>query len=385
MAQDDDPRTSPRTAGRARRTRRTAVAGIALVPLLAVGGCTGGGGASAPAAVSGPAGQEAGTATASSQETAASAGSQAETLEDSYQRVIRQVLPSVVEIRTGSGLGSGVVLDDAGNIVTNAHVVGTATSFQVQFANSPTSYPATLVGTYPANDLAVVRVQGAPDLQPATFGDSDEVEVGSLVLAMGNPLGLSSSVTNGIVSATGRTVSEPPSEAAPGGATLPGTIQTSASINPGNSGGALVDLDGEVIGIPTLAAISPEQGGAAPGIGFAIPSNTAEDIAGQLIRDGRVTDSNRAALGVSVTTLADRSGQPAGVGVVSVEPGGAAETAGMRAGDVITAVDEQPVRSAAELSAVLAGLSVGDAVQVTARRGGDEQVFQVVLGELAVG
>nr|WP_276612018.1 trypsin-like peptidase domain-containing protein [Kineococcus vitellinus] len=294
-------------------------------------------------------------------------------------------MPSVVEIRTGGGLGSGVVLDDAGNIVTNAHVVGTATSFQVQFANSPTSYPATLVGTYPANDLAVVRVQGAPDLQPATFGDSDEVEVGSLVLAMGNPLGLSSSVTNGIVSATGRTVSEPASEAAPGGATLPGTIQTSASINPGNSGGALVDLDGEVIGIPTLAAISPEQGGAAPGIGFAIPSNTAEDIAGQLIRDGRVTDSNRAALGVSVTTVADRSGQPAGVGVVSVEAGGAAEAAGMRAGDVVTAVGDQPVRSAAELSAVLAGLSVGEAVQVTATRDGDEQVFEVVLGELAVG
>ena len=385
MAQDDDPRTSPRTAGRARRTRRAAVAGSALVPLLVVGGCTGGGEAAAPAAISGSGAQEAGTATASPQETAATGGSQAEALEDSYQRVIRQVLPSVVEIRTGSGLGSGVVLDDAGNIVTNAHVVGTATSFQVQFANSPTSYPATLVGTYPANDLAVVRVQGAPDLQPATFGDSDEVEVGSLVLAMGNPLGLSSSVTNGIVSATGRTVSEPASEAAPGGATLPGTIQTSASINPGNSGGALVDLDGEVIGIPTLAAISPEQGGAAPGIGFAIPSNTAEDIAGQLIRDGRVTDSNRAALGVSVTTLADRSGQPAGVGVVSVEPGGAAEAAGLRDGDVITAVGDQPVRSAAELSAVLAGLSVGDAVQVTATRDGDEQTFQVVLGELAVG
>ncbi|WP_432570576.1 S1C family serine protease [Kineococcus sp. SYSU DK005] len=368
--------STPPTARPAAR-RRTALAGVLLLP-LAVAGCTG-------------TAQQEGTAATSSSAPAASAPAAqgtgavtggAATLEESYQQVIRRVLPSVVQINTGTGLGSGVVLDTDGNIVTNAHVVGDARTFEVQFANSPTAYPATLVGSYPQNDLAVVRVEGAPDLVPATLGDSDAVEVGTLVLAMGNPLGLSSSVTNGIVSATGRTVTEPPSEAAPAGATLPGTIQTSAAINPGNSGGALVNLAGEVIGIPTLAATNGQQGGAAPGIGFAIPSNTARDIALQLVRDGRVTDTGRAALGVTITTIADSSGQPAGVGVVSVEQGGAAERAGVRAGDVITSVADQEVRSASELATVLAGLDVGQTVPVEVTRDGEERSFDVELGEL---
>ncbi|WP_432525978.1 S1C family serine protease [Kineococcus auxinigenes] len=355
------------------------MAGFLLVP-LAIAGCTGDSGGSGA-----PAGTSAAAAEASSSPDGSAAGSPAQTLQESYQQVISDVLPSVVEIRTTNGLGSGVVLDEDGNIVTNAHVVGTATEFEVQFANSATSYPATLVGTYPQNDLAVIRVEGAPELQPATLADSDAVEVGTLVLAMGNPLGLSSSVSDGIVSATGRTVSEPPSEAAPAGATLPGTIQTSAAINPGNSGGALVNMQGEVIGIPTLAATSPAGGGgAAPGIGFAIPSNTVKDVAPQLIEDGEVTDTNRAALGVTVTTVADSSGQPAGVGVVGVEPGGAAEAAGLREGDVITAVGDQRVSSTADLSAVLADLEVGQTVDVTVQRAGQEQTLQVELGELAV-
>ncbi|WP_432491800.1 S1C family serine protease [Kineococcus auxinigenes] len=362
-----------------RRRRRAAMAGFLLVP-LAIAGCTGDSGGSGA-----PAGTSAAAAEASSSPDGSAAGSPAQTLQESYQQVISDVLPSVVEIRTTNGLGSGVVLDEDGNIVTNAHVVGTATEFEVQFANSATSYPATLVGTYPQNDLAVIRVEGAPELQPATLADSDAVEVGTLVLAMGNPLGLSSSVSDGIVSATGRTVSEPPSEAAPAGATLPGTIQTSAAINPGNSGGALVNMQGEVIGIPTLAATSPAGGGgAAPGIGFAIPSNTVKDVAPQLIEDGEVTDTNRAALGVTVTTVADSSGQPAGVGVVGVEPGGAAEAAGLREGDVITAVGDQRVSSTADLSAVLADLEVGQTVDVTVQRAGQEQTLQVELGELAV-
>ncbi|WP_432534569.1 S1C family serine protease [Kineococcus arenarius] len=367
----------PETGTRGRRRRRAATAGFLLVP-LAIAGCTDSGEPGASA------GTSAAAASASSSPDGSTDGSPAQTLQESYQQVISDVLPSVVEIRTSSGLGSGVVLDEDGNIVTNAHVVGSATEFEVQFANSATSYPATLVGTYPQNDLAVIRVEGAPDLQPATLADSDAVEVGTLVLAMGNPLGLSSSVSDGIVSATGRTVSEPPSEAAPAGATLPGTIQTSAAINPGNSGGALVNMRGEVIGIPTLAATSPAGGGgAAPGIGFAIPSNAVKNVAPQLIEDGEVTDTNRAALGVTVTTLADSSGQPAGVGVVGVEPGGAAESAGLLEGDVITAVDGQQVRSTAELSAVLADLEVGQTVDVTVQRAGQEQTLQVQLGELA--
>jgi S1-C subfamily serine protease len=224
-------------------------------------------------------------------------------LEQAYVSVVAKVLPSVVQITTDRALGSGVVFDTNGNIVTNAHVVGQATNFQVRLANSPKSIQATLVGTYPPDDLAVIKLdQPPPSLHPARFGDSTKLQVGQIVLAMGNPLGLTGSVTNGIVSATGRTVTEPAGDSP--GATLPEIIQTSAAINPGNSGGALVDLAGEVIGIPTLAALEPQEGGiggsAAPGIGFAIPSHLVTDIAGQLVaHNGHVVNTHRAELGVT--------------------------------------------------------------------------------------
>ena len=148
---------------------------------------------------------------------------------------------------------------------------------------------------------------------------------------MGNPLGLSGSVTEGIVSATGRTVSEPQAAESPG-ATLPDAIQTSAAINPGNSGGALVDLNGKVVGIPTLAATDPQLGGgAAPGIGFAIPSSTATNIAGQIIANGKVTASNRAALDVTVRGVVGENFQPAGAAIVAVTPSGAAAKGGLKA------------------------------------------------------
>jgi S1-C subfamily serine protease len=305
----------------------------------------------------------------------------AEGLETAYADVIDQVLPSVVEIRTSSGLGSGVVYNDQGDIVTNAHVVGTETEFEVLASGSAGPLSASLVGTYPPNDLAVVRVTDGGDLQPATFGDSSDVRVGQLVLAMGNPLGLAATVTNGIVSATGRTVSEPPSESSQG-ATLPDAIQTSADINPGNSGGALVDMDGRVIGIPTLAALQPGAGAPAPGIGFAIPSNQVKRLADQLVKDGVVADSGRAALGVRVTTVVDPSGKRVGVGVVDVIPDGPAAAAGIRPGDVIVAVDGKETPSAEALGAVLADLKPGDTVPVTVLRGGTEQEVEVTLGEL---
>ncbi|NAZ83848.1 PDZ domain-containing protein [Kineococcus sp. R8] len=360
--------TSPPAA--AARGRRRGWTGLLLVPVL-LAGCTG-------EQDAGPA-REPSTATPPVARPAAAGPAQS--LEDAYQQVITDVLPSVVEIRTPTGLGSGVVLDGAGNIVTNAHVVGTATAFEVRFANSATSYPATLVGTYPAEDLAVVHVEGAPDLRPATFGDSASVEVGTIVLAMGNPLGLSSSVSNGIVSAVGRTVTEPAGEGSPG-ATLPGTIQTSAAINPGNSGGALVDLRGSVIGIPTLAATDQQLGGAAPGIGFAIPADRARDITRQLVEDGRVLATGRAALGVRVTTLADAAGRPAGVGVVDVDPAGEAATAGLRRGDVIVSVAGQDVVGTSQLAVVLAGLRIGQSVDVVVERDGTASTVAVVLGEL---
>jgi putative serine protease PepD len=207
----------------------------------------------------------------------------------SYAPVVKLVTPSVVLIRTADGLGSGVVLDDKGNIVTNAHVAGRATVFQVQVGGDRAVRSAHLVGSYPKGDLAVIRADDPAGMKPARFGDSGSVRVGDVVLAVGNPLGLASSVTEGIVSATGRTLTGPATDES-AGATLPGFIQTSAPINPGNSGGALVNLSGQVIGIPALAAVSPGTGAQAAGIGFAIPSNMVRNVAGQLIASGSVSD-----------------------------------------------------------------------------------------------
>lgn len=302
-------------------------------------------------------------------------------LQTTYRSVIDRVLPSVVEIRTGNALGSGVVLDDAGHVVTNAHVVGDATTFTVLTSRSATPLRARLVGTYPADDLAVIAVEGG-DLTPATFADSGGVHVGDLVLAMGNPLGLSATVTDGIISAVGRTVSEPQSADSPG-ATLPEALQTSAAINPGNSGGALVDMSGQVVGIPTLAALSPEGGGTAPGIGFAIPSSIVRAIAPQLARDGKVTHSGRGSLQVGVTTVVDATGSPRGCGVVQVVSGGAAATGGVQVGDVVTAVSGTPTPTVQALTAVLAGLDPGRTVPLTVQRGGRSVALTVRLGELA--
>ena len=254
--------------------------------------------------------------------------------------------------------------------------MGNATQFKVTFADGRT-VDATLVGSYPPDDIAVVRVRDDGKLAPATFADSSKVEVGQIALAIGNPLGLASSVTEGIVSSTGRTVSEG------GGVVLPSTIQTSAPINPGNSGGALVGLDGSVIGIPTLAATVPELGGAAPGIGFAIPSNRAKFIADQLVASGTVRDSGRAALGISAATVASRSGEPLGVLVRGVQPGGPAEAAGIAPGDIITAVNEKPTPTLDALGTVLADLSPGDGATVTVLRpDGSKRSVRVTLGNL---
>jgi putative serine protease PepD len=317
----------------------------------------------------------------SSAASAPSSNGPANGLEAAYQRVITTSLPSVVEIRTRTGLGSGIVYDDRGDIVTNAHVVGNDRTFQVLSSGNAGSQAATLVGSFPANDLAVIRVTDGKALKPATFGDSSQAKVGDIVLAMGNPLGLQATVTNGIVSAVGRTVSEPATPGSPG-ATLPNAIQTSAPINPGNSGGALVDLDSAVIGIPTLAAVDPQAGGAAPGIGFAIPSNQARHIADQLIATGKVTDSGRAALGARVTTVVNAQGQPQGVGVVEVTPGGPADQAGIRAGDIIVSVNGDDTPTTEALGAVLAGLKPEQTVPVVVQRGGSQNKLQVTLGNL---
>ncbi|MEU2126752.1 trypsin-like peptidase domain-containing protein [Streptomyces sp. NPDC018352] len=313
----------------------------------------------------------------------ASATRTASDLQSDYQAVIKDVLPSVVQIQTTEGLGSGIVYDTKGHIVTNAHVVGNDRTFKVTVATGEKVLKATLVATYPDQDLAVIKLESVPDgLKPAKFGNSEKVEVGQIVLAMGSPLGLSSSVTQGIVSALGRTVSE--SRTGGGtGATIANMVQTSAAINPGNSGGALVNLNSEVIGIPTLAATDPELGGsAAPGIGFAIPVSMVKTVADQIIKSGKVTDSGRAALNITGRTVVDDNYNPAGVALVSVTKDGSADKAGLRPGDIITRIDDQPVTTITTLSEALASDKPGQKVTVTYLRDGAEKTAKATLGEI---
>ncbi|MEV0649874.1 trypsin-like peptidase domain-containing protein [Phytomonospora sp. NPDC050363] len=304
-----------------------------------------------------------------------------DSLEANYQQVVETVLPSVVEITTANGLGSGVIYDDAGHIVTNAHVVGSATTFQVTPAAGGDTLPATLVASYPTEDIAVIKVEGTLPGNPATFADSTQLKVGQIVLAMGNPLGLTGSVSQGIVSAVGRTETEPRTADSPG-TVLADMIQTTAAINPGNSGGALVDLDGNVVGIPTLAATSTGSGDAAVGIGFAISSSTATRIADQLIADGKVVDSDRAALGLTVRGVIDESAKPLGVGVVAVTAGGPSQQAGIQPGDIITAIDGTAIPTVTELNVFLASKKPGDQVTVTITRAESSMDVPVTLGEM---
>jgi putative serine protease PepD len=289
--------------------------------------------------------------------------------QDQLIRVVDAISPAVVQIQTADGLGSGVVYNGKGDIVTNAHVVGNFKTFKITLANG--TFDGTLVGSFPADDLAVVHVKGATP-RPATFTDSSKLDVGEFALAIGNPLGLRSSVTEGIVSSLGRTVSEG------NGAVISSAIQTSAAINPGNSGGALVDLHGQVIGIPTLAALDPQLGGAqAPGIGFAIPSNVAKRIADQLIANGRVVRSGRAYLGVRVATIVG-----GGVLVSAIVPEGPAAKAGIKQGDIILAIDGKPTPTADVLVSVLANLHPGQKVPVKLLRHGKKITVTMTLGEL---
>jgi S1-C subfamily serine protease len=279
----------------------------------------------------------------------AAAGVQAQ-----YVAVVRATQPEVVQIQTDSGLGSGVTFDTKGDIVTNNHVVSGATSLRVTLSDGR-QFSAHLVGAYAPDDLAVISIGAGHAIKPASFAESSKLAVGELVLAVGNPLGLQSSVTDGVISALGRDVSEGQ------GVVLPDVIQTSAAINPGNSGGALIDLQAQVIGIPTLAAVDQQLGGAAAGIGFAIPSNTVTNIAGQIVRYGHVVNSHRAALGVSAS---DNTSRPGAV-VAAVQAGSAAAKAGIRAGDTIVKVNGTTITSASDLATALAGYRPGDNVTVS--------------------
>jgi putative serine protease PepD len=295
--------------------------------------------------------------------------------------VVRDVLPSVVEITTSDSTGSGVVYDAHGDIVTNEHVIGDAQDVRVRDAAGNKELDAKVIGEFAPDDLAVLRVTSdAGALKPARFGNSEYVVIGQIVLAMGNPLGLTDSVTQGIVSATGRTVGS--DEPAGGDSLITAAIQTTAAINPGNSGGALVSLNDQVIGIPTLAARLPGQGGAAPGIGFAIPSNTVRTIANQLIKTGHVTNSDRASIGIIGQTAADKQGNPVGVAVVDVTNGGAAAKAGLRDDDLITGIAGQSVTSLQQFQSVLNTLKPGNRVTINYVRDGVKMTTSASLGSL---
>jgi putative serine protease PepD len=337
----------------------------AMLIALVVAGCTG------TPAISPP-----GSPTATTSAGTAS-GSAATELQNAFVAVVERVRPSIVQIQTNLGLGSGVVFDDNGNVVTNNHVVSGASTIEVTTAEGKTQ-AASLVGSFPAGDLAVIHVAG--HLDPAAFADSATLKVGMIVLAIGNPLGLQSSVTEGIVSAVDRTVSEP------GGITLPDTIQTSAAINPGNSGGALVNLAGQIVGIPTLTAGDPTLGAAANGIGFAIPANTVKDITSQIITNGRVVNSHRADLGLRASTVVDSTNTPIGVLITAVTAGGPAASAGLTTGEVIVQFSSVRIRTTTDLSLALADSKPGEAISLTViTAAGPQRVVSATVGELPAG
>jgi putative serine protease PepD len=317
-------------------------------------------------------------------------GSQASSEQDtpapngSVEQVAARVLPSVVKIDVsgsqGQGSGSGIILSSNGLILTNNHVVELAQgggNLAVSFNDGSTA-AANIVGTDPLTDLAVIRAEGVSGLRPAALGDSSNVDVGEAVVAVGSPFGLESTVTSGIVSATNRPVSA--GDAAVGGqSTIFPAIQTDAAINPGNSGGALVDMNGDVIGINSAIRSTTTLGGESGsiGLGFAIPIDEAKPIAQELVRDQTPT---HARLGVTVGTPENDEGLPGGAVVRSLEGGTAAADAGLQRGDVITRVDDNIISSSDSLVAIVRTYRPGDNVQLTFLRDGTKHTITVTLG-----
>jgi putative serine protease PepD len=312
----------------------------------------------------------------------------------SVEQVAAKVVPSVVMLETDLGRqseeGSGIILSADGLIMTNNHVVaaaakgpggpgpggGAAPKTTVTFSDGRTA-PFTVVGTDPTSDIAVVRVQGVSGLNPISLGSSSDLRVGQPVVAIGSPLGLAGTVTTGIVSSLNRPVSTTGESGNQN--TVLDAIQTDAAINPGNSGGALVNMQGQLVGvnsaIATLGADSGDAQSGSIGLGFAIPVDQAKRIADELISSGKAT---HASLGVQVTT---DKGTP-GAKVMDVAQGGAAATAGVPKGVVVTKVDDRPINSADALVAAVRSKAPGDKVSLTYQdSGGGARTVQVTLGK----
>ncbi|HEY5116111.1 MAG TPA: trypsin-like peptidase domain-containing protein [Nakamurella sp.] len=311
----------------------------------------------------------------------------------SVQEVAAKVLPSTVSVLASSsssgGEGSGIILTADGLILTNNHVVEGATDLQVRF-NDGTTATAEVVGKTASDDLAVIKVKGVSGLVPATLGSSGNLAVGQPVVAIGSPLGLSATVTSGIVSALNRPVrtsSEQTQSGQNGQDTVMNAVQTDAAINPGNSGGALVDMSGAVIGINSaIASLSTPTDGSQPGsigVGFAIPIDQAKRIAQEIINTGSAT---HAVLGASVQDASGGSSQiSSGAELAKITPGSGAEAAGLQQGDVVTKVGNQSVESADALIAAIRSAQPGGTVDITYTRGSDTQTVTVTLGSAPAG
>jgi putative serine protease PepD len=299
----------------------------------------------------------------------------AATTSTSLTQLYKNVAPGVVDIvvnESSGGFGdqgaqaegSGFVIDSNGDIVTNQHVVDGASSIKVMFQNGKT-VKATLVGTDPSTDIAVIKVSvPSDDLHPLTFANSSSVEVGQPVAAIGSPFGLPETLTSGIISALNRTIS------APNNFSISGAIQTDAPINHGNSGGPLLNSSGQVIGVN--AQIESDSGGN-DGVGFAIPSNAVKSVADTIISGGKV---EHAYLGITVGDATSGNG----AAVTEVKANTPAESAGLKAGDVVTAIDGDAVTSADDLTAKISAHKPGDKVTLSVTRNGASQKIAVTLG-----
>ncbi len=279
--------------------------------------------------------------------------------------------------RKGYSMGSGVVVDKAGYILTNNHVVEKATRVQVKFNDDSTEYEAKVIGTDAATDIAVIKVEKS-SVVPAKIGNSEGVQVGDWAVAIGSPFGFQATVTAGIISAKSRDV--------PGqDQNLSGFqhfIQTDAAINPGNSGGPLLNINGEVIGINTMIA---SRSGGYQGIGFALPINTAVKVYNQIIKTGKVT---RGSIGIQFSGDDERNrnlvkgyGAAHGIFVQHVEPGGPADKAGIKGEDVITHLNGKSVDRGQDLIETVADTPVGENMTITAIRGGKKEDFKVVIAD----
>jgi S1-C subfamily serine protease len=317
----------------------------------------------------------------------------ASNLQQMVENVAKAVEPSVVEItsvgQSGEAIGSGDILTANGYIVTNDHVVEGYSTYTVTLANG-TRLPAQLIGEDSQDDLAVIKV-AATNLRPMAFADSSKVSVGEFAIAIGNPYGQRETATFGTVSATNRTASESPSGPA---SFLTGLIQSSAPIAPGNSGGALVNLQGQLIGIPTLGEGSQQAGPGTAGsttIGFAIPSNRVKTVAQELIRTGHVTSTGQGFLGIQgqdvTPDVAAANGLTVQSGVLvagfadDTAGQSPAQQAGLQAGDVITAVNGQSVGDSSDLAGAVATQAPGKHVTLTVERSSRQLTITLTLGE----